>query len=220
MSEPFYTRMLQALHVGGGWLAFGAAPIALLARKGSRRHVWAGRCFLLALTIGITAGLVLATIDRAIGLFFFGLLTLFLPGDRVLGSSYRAGLAILLSVGPSPHGRGRYREPRAHRRRPDWEYIAVGRSQLRRARPRDRGGPRAVAGAARPVALASGTSHEPARGVYRRLELHPRPVRWAAEAPRASWFPCSALQPSCGLADVFGPQAGSNRAAEAMTGAA
>jgi hypothetical protein len=84
MAEPFYTTMLQALHVGGGWLAFGAAPIALLAVKGSPRHVWAGRCFLLALTTGITAGLVLATIDGALGLFFFGLLTLFLLGTGYL----------------------------------------------------------------------------------------------------------------------------------------
>jgi hypothetical protein len=84
MSEPVYTTALQALHVGGGWLAFGLAPVALLVQKGSRRHVWAGRCFLLALTAGITAGLVLATIDHAVGLFFFGLLTLFLLGTGYL----------------------------------------------------------------------------------------------------------------------------------------
>jgi hypothetical protein len=84
MPEPVYTTVLQALHVGGGWLAFGLAPVALLVQKGSRRHVWAGRCFLLALTSGITAGLVLATIDRAAGLFFFGLLTLFLLGTGYL----------------------------------------------------------------------------------------------------------------------------------------
>lgn len=84
MAEPFYTRMLQALHVGGGWLAFGAAPIALLAVKGGRRHVRAGRCFLLALTIGITAGLVLATIDRVPDLFSFGVLTLSLLGTGYL----------------------------------------------------------------------------------------------------------------------------------------
>jgi hypothetical protein len=78
MAEPLYSTILQRLHVGGGWLAFGAAPVALLAIKGSRRHVLAGRCFVLALTTGITAGLALAMIDRAVGLFFFGLLTLFL----------------------------------------------------------------------------------------------------------------------------------------------
>lgn len=84
MAEPFYTTLLRVLHVGGGWLAFGAAPIGLLALKGGRRHVLAGRCFLLSMTTGITAGLVLAVIDRAIGLFFFGLLALFLLGTGYL----------------------------------------------------------------------------------------------------------------------------------------
>jgi hypothetical protein len=84
MGEPVYTTVLQRLHVGGGWLAFGLSPVALLAHKGSRRHVLAGRCFVLALTIGITAGLVLATLDRAVGLFCFGLLTLFLLGTGYL----------------------------------------------------------------------------------------------------------------------------------------
>jgi len=84
MPEPVYTTVLQALHVGGGWLAFGLAPVALLVQKGSRLHVWVGRCFLLALTAGITAGLALATIDHAVGLFFFGLMTLFLLGTGYL----------------------------------------------------------------------------------------------------------------------------------------
>jgi uncharacterized membrane protein len=92
-----YSTVLQRLHVGGGWLAFAAAPVALLAVKGSRRHVLAGRCFVLALTTGITAGLALAMIDHAVGLFFFGLLTLFLLGTGYLAphigrgsrSSYR-----------------------------------------------------------------------------------------------------------------------------------
>jgi hypothetical protein len=34
MAEPSYTTVLQGLHVGGGWVAFGAAPVALLALKG------------------------------------------------------------------------------------------------------------------------------------------------------------------------------------------
>jgi hypothetical protein len=97
MTEPFYTTVLRILHVGGGWLAFGAAPLALLALKGSRRHVLAGRCFVLAMTTGITAGLALATIDRVVGLFCFGLMTLFLLGTGYLAprigrgsrSSYR-----------------------------------------------------------------------------------------------------------------------------------
>jgi hypothetical protein len=84
MVEPWYTPVLQGLHVGGGWLAFGAAPLALLAGKGSRRHVLAGRTFLLAMTPGIIAGLALATMDGAAGLFFFGLLALFLLGTGYL----------------------------------------------------------------------------------------------------------------------------------------
>jgi hypothetical protein len=84
MAEPLYSTILQGLHVGGGWLAFGAAPLALLAVKGSRRHVLAGRCFLLAMTPGIAAGLTLATLDGAVGLFFFGLLALSLLGTGYL----------------------------------------------------------------------------------------------------------------------------------------
>lgn len=97
MVEPLSTRILQGLHAGGGWLAFAAAPLALLAVKGSRRHVLAGRCFVLALSTGITAGLVLAVIDGAFGLFFFGLIAVFLLGTGYLAprigrgsrSSYR-----------------------------------------------------------------------------------------------------------------------------------
>ena len=84
MVEPLYVRLLQGVHVGGGWLAFGAAPLALLAVKGSRRHVLAGRCFVLAMTPGIVAGLTLATLDGAAGLFYFGLLALFLLGSGFL----------------------------------------------------------------------------------------------------------------------------------------
>lgn len=91
MAESVYTSILQSLHVGGGWLAFGAAPLALLAVKGSRRHVLAGRCFLLAGTTGITAGLVLAAIDGAVGLFFFGLLALFLFGTGYLAPAIGRG---------------------------------------------------------------------------------------------------------------------------------
>jgi hypothetical protein len=91
MVEPLYTRILQGLHVGGGWLAFAAAPVALLALKGGRRHILAGRCFLLALTVGITAGLALSAIDGAVGLFFFGLLTLFLLGTGYLAPRIARG---------------------------------------------------------------------------------------------------------------------------------
>jgi hypothetical protein len=84
MAEPVAITTLQVLHVGGGWLAFGSAPIALLAHKGSRRHVVAGRCFVLGLAVGVTDGLLLATIDHAASLFCFGVLTLFLVGTGYL----------------------------------------------------------------------------------------------------------------------------------------
>ena len=122
MAEPLYTTILQHLHVGGGWLAFGAAPVALLALKGSRRHILAGRCFLLALTTGITAGLTLAAIDGAVGLISFGLLALFL-----LGAGY---LAPRIGRGSSSS----YRLDRAKRTRPSpclWWAI-------RMAKPRNR----------------------------------------------------------------------------------
>jgi hypothetical protein len=82
--QAFDVTILRILHVGGGWLAFVAAPIALSALKGARRHVLAGRWFLVALTLGIAAGLVLAVIDDATGLLFFGLLMLFLLGSGYL----------------------------------------------------------------------------------------------------------------------------------------
>ena len=78
MVEPFYT-VFRVLHVGGGWLAFAAAPLALGAAKGSRRHILAGRCFVLGLGTGATAGVLLAAIrpDFVLDLFLLGLLTLF-----------------------------------------------------------------------------------------------------------------------------------------------
>ena len=56
MPEPFYT-VCRVLHVGGGWLAFAAAPLALLAVKGGRLHILAGRCFVLSMATGVAAAL-------------------------------------------------------------------------------------------------------------------------------------------------------------------
>src|ERR1043165_4210658 len=83
MPEPLHT-LLRMLHVGGGWLAFGIAPVALLAPKGGRRHILAGRCFVIAMGSGITAGLILAMVDGAIGLLLFGLVTTFFLGTGYL----------------------------------------------------------------------------------------------------------------------------------------
>jgi hypothetical protein len=71
------------------WLAFAVAPVVLVARKGGRRHILYGRCFLVAFTVGITAGLLLAAIrsEPIVGLFILGVMTLFF-----LGSGYLAPL--------------------------------------------------------------------------------------------------------------------------------
>ena len=86
MTEPYYTT-LRALHMGGVWLAFAVAPVVLLARKGGHRHIIYGRCFLLAFTVGIIAGMLLAAIRSEppiIGLLLFGLVTLFFLGTGYL----------------------------------------------------------------------------------------------------------------------------------------
>lgn len=92
MPEPFYT-MCRVLHVGGGWLAFAAAPLALLAVKGGRLHILAGRCFVLSMAAGVTAGILLATIrpDFVRDLFLLGLLALFFIGTGYLAPRIGGG---------------------------------------------------------------------------------------------------------------------------------
>jgi hypothetical protein len=78
MVEPFYT-MCRVLHVGGGWLAFAAGPLTLGAVKGSRRHILAGRCFVLSMGTGVTAGVLLSVFrpQPQVTLLLLGLLALF-----------------------------------------------------------------------------------------------------------------------------------------------
>jgi len=85
MEEPFYT-VLRVLHVGGGWLAFGAAPFALRAVKGGQHHKLAGRCFVACMGTGVIAGILLATVgpDFVRDLFLLGLMTLFFLGTGYL----------------------------------------------------------------------------------------------------------------------------------------
>ncbi len=92
MLEPFYT-VFRVLHVGGGWLAFAAAPLALLAIKGSRQHILAGRCFALGLGVGATAGVLLSAIrpDPVFGLLFLGLATLYATGTGYLAPQIGRG---------------------------------------------------------------------------------------------------------------------------------
>jgi hypothetical protein len=44
MPEPMYS-VFRVLYPGGAFLAFAAAPVALLAIKGGRWHILAGRVF-------------------------------------------------------------------------------------------------------------------------------------------------------------------------------
>jgi xanthosine utilization system XapX-like protein len=78
--EPYYT-ILRFLHPAGAFLAFAAAPIVLLATKGARRHVIAGRVFVVGMLLGMTAGVLLAGIrspDPPVwGLLYLGLLGFF-----------------------------------------------------------------------------------------------------------------------------------------------
>jgi len=53
---------LRFLHPGGWLVAFLAAPVALLAIKGGRRHILAGRIAALGMATGTTAGILLALI--------------------------------------------------------------------------------------------------------------------------------------------------------------
>jgi hypothetical protein len=85
---------LRGLHLGGAYLAFAAAPLALLAVKGSRRHIVAGSCFALGIGISAIAGLVL-TFPPDIPLLSRALVVVFLAGTGYLapriGRGSRAG---------------------------------------------------------------------------------------------------------------------------------
>lgn len=85
---------LRSLHVGGAYLAFAAAPLALLAIKGSRRHILAGTCFALGIGISAAAGVAL-TFPPDIPLLARALVVVFLAGTGYLapriGRGSRAG---------------------------------------------------------------------------------------------------------------------------------
>jgi hypothetical protein len=53
---------LRFLHRGGWLVAFLAAPVALLSRKGGRRHILAGRISAFGMATGAVAGILLALI--------------------------------------------------------------------------------------------------------------------------------------------------------------
>ena len=74
-----FLAVLRVLHVAGGFVAFAAAPVALLSVKGGRRHILAGRFFALGMGMGTTAGILLSVIrpDLVLDLFLLGLVGLF-----------------------------------------------------------------------------------------------------------------------------------------------
>src|SRR5262249_1218224 len=74
--------LLRMLHIAGGVIGFAVAPLALIAVKGSRKHVVAGRVFALGMAIAAIAGIALTlSVNRhAVGLLLQGFLLLFLTG--------------------------------------------------------------------------------------------------------------------------------------------
>lgn len=80
MTEPYYT-VFRFLHPAGAFLAFAVAPVVLLTAKGGRRHIIAGRVFVVGMLVGMTAGVLLAGIRSpdppAWSLFYLGLLGFF-----------------------------------------------------------------------------------------------------------------------------------------------
>jgi hypothetical protein len=85
MPEPMYS-VFQVLHPGGAFLAFAAAPLALLAIKGGRWHILAGRVFTIGMVVGAGAGVLLSLFreEPAITLLLLGLLALFFTGSGYL----------------------------------------------------------------------------------------------------------------------------------------
>ena len=94
MTEPYYT-ILRFLHPAGAFLAFAVAPIVFLTTKGGRRHIIAGRVFIVGMLLGMTAGLLLAGIRSpdppAWGLFYLGLLGLFFTATGYLAPRIARG---------------------------------------------------------------------------------------------------------------------------------
>src|SRR2546421_10880838 len=52
--------VFRVLHMVGGFLAFAAAPLALLAVKGSQRHILAGRFFTIGMGMAAASAILLS----------------------------------------------------------------------------------------------------------------------------------------------------------------
>jgi hypothetical protein len=85
-------NLLSATHVAGGVFAFVAATLALLATKGSRAHLLAGRCFVLGMAFAAIPGVLLAlSIGDNFGLLLYGLLALYLAATGFLAPRIARG---------------------------------------------------------------------------------------------------------------------------------
>jgi hypothetical protein len=76
--------VFRVLHMVGGFLAFAAAPLALLAVKGSRRHILAGRFFTIGMGMAAASAVLLSVIRSQLFLFLLGLLGLFFTATGYL----------------------------------------------------------------------------------------------------------------------------------------
>jgi uncharacterized membrane protein len=78
--------LLRIAHLGAGGVAFLVAPIALATRKGSDRHPWAGRVYLLPMSFAAASAVVLAAERHNVAFVFIGLFSLYLglSGYRAL----------------------------------------------------------------------------------------------------------------------------------------
>ena len=93
MSDTLHA-VIRTLHMTGAFVAFTGAPIALLALKGGRRHVLAGRAFVLGMWLVVPMGLIVRyppdveSILIGTLLFFFTITGFLAP--RVAGGSAAA----------------------------------------------------------------------------------------------------------------------------------
>jgi uncharacterized membrane protein len=78
--------ILRIAHLGAGAVAFVVAPVALAVRKGSDRHRWAGRLYLLPMSFAAASAAVLAGVRHNVPFVFIGLFSLYLgvSGYRAL----------------------------------------------------------------------------------------------------------------------------------------
>jgi hypothetical protein len=100
MMSASMREILSMLHVAGGMFAFAVALVALLATKGDRMHVLAGRGFVLGIALAAIPGVSLTLTGKAIdrGLLMFGLLALFFASTGYLAPriarGWRAGYVV------------------------------------------------------------------------------------------------------------------------------